>query len=977
MTSRPDYAALFSVSPYPYLLIDTGFIIIGANSSYLRATGRNAQDLIGKHIFEAFPSNPSDPESTNLQEVRVSIELAITTRQPHTSALLRYAIPCETAEGVEFEERYWSAIHTPVFGEDGKVLFVSQNAIDVTDLYRFDESSRKYYLREEVHKVGDIGQQDRSQMHEAMSRILSSERSQMQILFDQAPGFIAVLSGTDHTFEMVNQAFYRLAGQRELVGKPARTAIPELANQGFMELLDSVFAIGEAIVLRERPVLLQRVQGMPLDERYVDLLFQPIRGNDARVTGIFVQGNDVTSVYEANRALAEKVTQLEEIRLSQEFQLKLADRIRLLTNADEVTDVACELLGQALGASRVLYAEVNEHQATLHVRRDWAETGVESVAGQIGKMHDFGPALMTEVRSGAVVAINDVAHDPRTATYTRVYKGLDVAASLILPLIRNGSLTALFAVQSTYPRVWQGKDIRIAHDMTERMWSAVEAAQAQAALKVQRDESQYIFDSMAEGFAVLDRHWTILRMNAEGLRLSKRSAAEVIGRNHWEVFPELQGTPVEEIYRRVIQTGRTETVELDSSPSEDQKEWVEVRAHPSRHGGIAFFFRDVTERRLAQEASTTADRRKDEFLAMLAHELRNPLAPIGAAAQMLQIARLDEARVRQTSQVIGRQVKHMTHLIDDLLDVSRVTRGLVTLDNAPQDIRHIVAEAIEQVTPLIQLRKHRLTLHLPPDTTMVKGDAKRLVQVITNILNNAAKYTDEGGSILLDTDVRESHVLVKVTDNGIGMSPDLAARAFELFAQAERASDRSAGGLGLGLALVKSLVELHGGTVHCASDGLGKGSTFTICLPRLLSLEVTRPEEADALAFSEVRPLRILLVDDNVDAASMLAMVLEVSGHSVTVEHGAYAALTRVDEVRPEVCLLDIGLPDIDGIELARRLRRLPASSGALLIAVTGYGQDSDREQTRVAGFNYHLVKPLDIQKLAAILHQYSQEARA
>jgi PAS domain S-box-containing protein len=972
MISRPDYAALFAASPYPYLLIDTGFVIIGANPAYLRATGRNAKDLIGKPIFEAFPANPSDPDSTNLEEVRASIELAISTRKPHTSALLRYAIPRDTKDGIVFDERYWSAIHTPVFDAGGRVQFVAQNAIDVTELYWFDARARKYYLREEVHAVGDLRHQDRSQMHEAMSRILSSERSQMQILFDQAPGFIAVLNGPDHTFEMVNDAYYCLVGYRDLLGKPAMTAMPELANQGFKELLDHVFATGEALVLNEQRVLLQRIPEMPPEERYVDLVYQPIHSNDGRVSGIFAQGNDVSRAYEANRALAEKLEQLEEIRLSQAFQLQLADRIRLLLSADEVTEAACELLGQALDASRVLYAEVSEQQDTLHIRRDWTAPGIRSLAGQILAMRDFGPALLAQLRFGDVVPNDDVSHDPRTAEHTHAYRQIGVAADLLLPLVRDGSVKVVLAIQSATPRSWESKDIRVAQDMAERMWSAVEAAQAQAALRVQRDESQYIFDSMAEGFAVLDGNWTILRMNAEGLRLTRRSAEQVIGRNHWNVFPELQGTEIEKMYRRVIETGKTEAIELDYSEPAGPQAWVEVRAHPSRHGGIAFFFREVTERRLAQEASQLADQRKDEFLAMLAHELRNPLAPIGAAAQVLQIARLDEARVRQTSQVIGRQVKHMTHLIDDLLDVSRVTRGLVTIDDAPQDIRQIVAEAVEQVTPLIQSRKHHLTLCLPPNTTIVKGDAKRLVQVITNILNNAAKYTNEGGSILLDTEVRESHVLVRVTDNGLGMSPDLAARAFELFAQAERASDRSAGGLGLGLALVKSLVELHGGTVSCASEGLGKGSTFTICLPRVRLLdESTRQDHGAALPIAERRSLNILLVDDNVDAAAMLAMVLDTYGYRITVEHRARAALERASEIQPEVCLLDIGLPEMDGIELAQRLRNFPATSNALLIAVTGYGQDSDRQQTLAAGFNYHFVKPLDIPKLCSLLQEY------
>ena len=473
---------------------------------------------------------------------------------------------------------------------------------------------------------------------------------------------------------------------------------------------------------------------------------------------------------------------------------------------------------------------------------------------------------------------------------------------------------------------------------------------------------------MAEGFAVLDRDWNIVRMNAEGLRLTQTSAEQVIGRSHWDVFPHLKGSESEDVYRRVMETGKTEIIENLHTMPDGTRMWSEVRTHRSLGGGIAFFFRDITERRAAQEQLKTADRRKDEFLAMLAHELRNPLAPIGAAAQLLQMAKLDDARVRHTSQIIGRQVEHMTHLINDLLDVSRLTRGLVTLDDAPQDIGHIVMEAVEQVTPLMQARRHHLALHLPPESTTVMGDKKRLVQVFTNILANAAKYTNEGGRILLRTDVREARIHVDVVDNGIGMSRDLAAHAFDLFAQAERSSDRSAGGLGLGLALVKSLVELHHGTVACHSDGPGQGSTFSVCLPRL-HVE----ESHDAAAHEEhglpaARALRILVVDDNVDAAAMLVMLLEASGHQVSVEHAARAGLARARAERPDVCLLDVGLPEMDGNELARCLRAQPETAGAVLIAVTGYGQDSDRQRTQAAGFDHHLVKPVDTKELFGIL---------
>ncbi|MDB5958979.1 MAG: response regulator [Massilia sp.] len=387
---------------------------------------------------------------------------------------------------------------------------------------------------------------------------------------------------------------------------------------------------------------------------------------------------------------------------------------------------------------------------------------------------------------------------------------------------------------------------------------------------------------------------------------------------------------------------------------------------------------DITQRKAAEialrdseERLRQADRRKDEFLAMLAHELRNPLAPISAAAELLQMTKLDEERVQRTSRIIGRQVKHMTSLVDDLLDVSRVTRGLVELDNSRLDINQIIADAVEQVTPLIRARHHQLELSLAPDASMLQGDRKRLVQVLANVLNNAAKYTHEGGKIQLRTEVRVSRVLIEISDNGIGMAPDLIARVFDLFSQAERSSDRSSGGLGLGLALVKSLIELHHGTMTCESAGLGKGSKFTLCLPRLIPPQDQQDVgQSSTVQLPPKHSLSIMVVDDNVDAATMLAMLLEASGHRVAVEHGAHAALRRVNEmeIAPDVCLLDIGLPDIDGIELARRLRQLPATADSLLIAATGYGHENDRNQTKAAGFDHHLVKPIDIKELLLLL---------
>jgi PAS domain S-box-containing protein len=458
-----------------------------------------------------------------------------------------------------------------------------------------------------------------------------------------------------------------------------------------------------------------------------------------------------------------------------------------------------------------------------------------------------------------------------------------------------------------------------------------------------------------------------------------------------EALPELEGQGYYELLDQVYSTGEPYVahglpVKLKRGPEALEELLIDFVYQPIAGAddvvsGIFIQGSDVTEQYHAQQALekkvqelNQADRRKDEFLAMLAHELRNPLAPIRAAAELLQMVKLDENRVHQTSQIISRQVYHITGLVDDLLDVSRVTRGLIELDVTPLDISQIIADAIEQSTPLIRSRRHHLGMQLAADVGLVLGDKKRLVQVVTNLLGNAAKYMHNGGHILIRTEVRNADVLIQVSDEGIGMAPDLVERAFDLFAQAERTSDRSAGGLGLGLALVKSLIGLHHGTVTCESAGLGQGSTFTVCLPRLLANEsVNGSQYPSSTLQRSANPLRIMVVDDNIDAAAMLAMLLEASGHQVIVEYGARRALERSKTEPPHVFLLDIGLPEIDGNELAQRLRAQPETAKSVLVAVTGYGQDSDRGRTLAAGFDHHLVKPVDIRKLTSILAELNK----
>ena len=436
------------------------------------------------------------------------------------------------------------------------------------------------------------------------------------------------------------------------------------------------------------------------------------------------------------------------------------------------------------------------------------------------------------------------------------------------------------------------------------------------------------------------------------------------------------------VWRHSLATGDVYEVQYRLRHHSGKYHWTLGRALPIRNdsGMIVRWMgtcTDIHDQKLAEELLKEESQRKDEFLAMLAHELRNPLAPISTAAQMLKIVGTDEKRVRHASDVIARQVKHMTNLVDDLLDVSRITRGLVELDSENLDLKLILSGAVEQARPLIEARHHALHIHLSSELVFVKGDKTRLVQVIANLLNNAAKYTPQNGEIRLALEIKDGWACIHVRDNGSGIAPTLLPYVFDLFTQGERTPDRAQGGLGLGLSLVKNITALHGGRVAAGSEGLGKGSTFSISLPLVAKEAVELIGTALANhAAPETDPLSVMIVDDNLDAAQSLAALLEAFGHQVTVMEDAGTALTAVVDIRVQVFILDIGLPVMDGYELARRLRADPATADAVIIALTGYGQAHDRVLTKAAGFDHHFVKPIDIEQLSKVLAQQSWSER-
>jgi signal transduction histidine kinase len=365
-----------------------------------------------------------------------------------------------------------------------------------------------------------------------------------------------------------------------------------------------------------------------------------------------------------------------------------------------------------------------------------------------------------------------------------------------------------------------------------------------------------------------------------------------------------------------------------------------------------------------------ADRQKNEFLSMLAHELRNPLAPICNAVHVLRLCGFDQPELRWARDVIDRQVKHMTRLVDDLLDLSRITRGKIRLQLEPVEVASIVAQAVEASRPVIEARHHHLDVALAPAPLWVNGDPARLSQVLTNLLNNAAKYTEEGGKIALSVSQESKQIALRVRDNGIGIPRDMIGAVFDLFTQVDRALDRSQGGLGIGLTLVRRLVEMHGGSVAAHSEGPGRGSEFVVRLPaavpRAAVVPAAAPAASAAAAASGQR--RILLVDDNVDSADSLGMLLQLNGFDVHLAHDGPTALEAARSVRPDAVVLDIGLPGMDGYEVARRLRNTPSTHDVLLVAVTGYGQNEDRARSMEAGFDYHLVKPVEFSTLHELL---------
>ena len=420
-----------------------------------------------------------------------------------------------------------------------------------------------------------------------------------------------------------------------------------------------------------------------------------------------------------------------------------------------------------------------------------------------------------------------------------------------------------------------------------------------------------------------------------------------------------------EMYVEALEKNEVREIERQSEVDGNHN-WYHIIASPLE-GNLAIWFADITQRKVQERDLLEADRRKDEFLATLAHELRNPLAPIRQAATIARNEHASDAQKRWSNNVIERQVQHMSLLLDDLLDVSRITHGTLQLRKLQTDLQSIVSAAVETARPLIDERRHALAIDVGA-SLQINADPLRLAQVLSNLLTNAAKYSNPQGSIRVHARKSQLDLVISVEDSGIGIASEDLSKVFGMFVQVRSAQDHAAGGLGIGLALAKGIVELHGGRIEVASAGLGKGSRFTVRLPGA-SLAAAAPIASGEAHNGRAGPnKRILLADDNRDAAESLAIILRLEGHDVELAYDGHAALQAYTKLRPDVALLDIGMPNANGYEVARQIRATPDGRDVLLIAITGWAQDSDKAQSRAAGFDHHLTKPIEPETLIGLL---------
>ncbi|MDR3635651.1 MAG: PAS domain S-box protein [Isosphaeraceae bacterium] len=854
------------------------------NSGAERLFGYSRTEAIGRPITLIMPPD------------RIDEERAILARLCRGERIDHYETIRLSKEGRRLDI---SLTISPIRDAEGRIVGASKIARDITA--RKQAEKERLLLLEEMQ----------------------AERERLAELFQLSPAFTAVVRGPDHVFERVNDRYYDLIGHRDVIGRPAREAVPEVEGQGYFEVLDRVFQTGTPFVGSDMRILLRRHPDGPLEERSIDIVYQPLRTPEGEISGILAIGTDLTDRKRAEAAVRERDERLQLfLGNATDYAVVITDLegrvLEWLGGAQKITGwQAAEVLGKPLGllftaddrAAGLPEAELSRAAQTgrvedkrWHQRKDGSHFFGDGVTvglrGQAGELHGFGKVF-------------------RDATEQK--RAQEVMA-------RNALLLA----------------------------------------------------GVRDSVVVTDLDGIVTYWNEGATRLFGWTAEEMMGRHYADRFPEPAWTFIAGAICEPA-NGSEWSGEYEDYRKDGSRVWIDARVGPvadaeGRVIGILGVAHDITDRKRAEEALREADRRKDEFLAILAHELRNPLAPIRNGPQVVRLAGSDAAAVAQARDMMERQLGHMVRLIDDLLDVSRISRNKMELRRARVQLADVVRSAVETARPLIEAAGHQLTVSIPPEPVLLDADLTRLAQVAGNLLTNSAKYTPRGGRIELTAERQGNEVVITVRDSGIGIPAESLPTLFDMFSQVDRSIERTTGGLGIGLALVKGLVEMHGGTVTVASDGPGKGSTFTVRLPVLATVpqptDTARPEH-ERRAPGPKR--RVLVLDDNRDSARSMAKVLMLLGNEVRTAHDGIEAVEEAERFRPEIVLMDVGMPRLNGYEATRRIREQPWGKAAAIIALTGWGQEGDRTRSREAGCDGHLVKPVNLPDLEKLVNELAR----
>ncbi len=940
------------VRDYAIFMLDPEGHVITWNAGAERINGYTGEEIIGRH-FSSFYL----PEDVAAHKPARELET--------TAATGKYE-----EEGWRLRKdgtRFWASVTiTALRDAAGTLRGFGKVTRDLTEHKEAEETARRLEREEAARQAAEAGAAEARRLQEEERR----QREQLRVTLASIGDAVIVTDTAGHV-TFLNPVAEALTGwpAHEAAGQPVSRVFPiinEETRRPAEDPIQKVLRDGLTVGLANHTVLLSRDgRETPIDDSAA-----PIRGERGEVAGVVMVFRDVT---EARRAVEDRL-HLAAIVESSDDAIISMDLDGIIVSWNQAAErlygyPAAEVVGKALTImvppdhpdelpalmERIKQGERVEHFETSRVRKDGSRfdvsltiSPVRNAEGKIVGASKIARDVTARKRQEAALRFLAQASS-LLAELLDVTSTLSKVASLAVPQFADWCAVDLLDSEGTLQRVAvahaDAAKVALAHDLHHRyppdpaapvgVWNV---------LRTGKSELRSDLDALI-GATVQDA----------GLRdlLNQLGVRSYIG-----VPLTARGRPFGVVTFVNAESGRR-------FDPEDLR-FAEDFAH---RAAIAI------ENARLYAALKEGDRRKDEWIAMLAHELRNPLAPIRNALQIFSMPDAPEAARVQARQMTERQLRHMVRLVDDLLDVSRIMRGKIELRKEPVDLASIIARGVETAQPLIDARGQELRVTVAPEPIPLEADPDRLAQVVANLLHNAAKFSERGKPIWLNAERQDDEAVIRVRDEGTGIAPELLPHVFDLFVQGDRSIERSEGGLGIGLTVVRKLVELHGGTISARSAGPGRGSEFIIRLPGVRAAPPAAPSPPRAAEAVSV-PRRILVVDDNIDGAESLALMLRVLGHNVVLAHDGAEALRVAEAYRPDVVILDIGLPGMNGYDVARHLRERPATAQALLVAVTGYGQDEDRRRSEQAGFDEHLTKPVSAESLLGTIARHRPRPR-